>query len=376
MTSLLESLLSRGLSRLRVGAGPWLSGDITAQPGAGMAIDAAGNVLTFSATGAGAGVSLLRFVQDGTVRTYTGEVGLNGQDGVRIFVDDLESIGIGLNGTLLPEGTEAPLTSAIARLRYTASAVGTGNGWRIQGQDGTTQGGDVELAGGDGTAKGRVLFGYISAGLFNETLSWNHNTLNLGGGHTIASRAYTQSGGIAATPWLHTQDLTAGTLASAIAATIGAWRFRYTFSDTTRTPLELQYDRVIVSGRLSQQQAASSVVSAHVDNVSVDTATVTATPIASYTMGLGEIVTVTVALQHDNGTTSGRTLYTHTFRRSTGGSSSATGSAEDLSVPAKKLGHGATITLTGATIDVNVVAAAATATKHRGQVSWEIGSIA
>lgn len=262
----------------------------------------------------------------------------------------------------------------LVQLKGGAAPSGTGGPVILSGGDGGTAGGDVQIAGGDGTAKGAVRFGYISAGLFTQRWSIGMNYIADSAGLTFGSRLWEQSGGIAATPWVFRTNLTGGTLATAISNTIASFEWKYDFSDTSRKPLELQYDRAIVSGKLVHKQAVSSKIRVEVDPVDVDTSSTTATTISSYTVGVSEMVTVTATLQHDNGTTNGRTVYTHTFRSNGAGAVTATGSAEDMSLASKALGHTQTITVASGVISVKVVAAAATATKHRGQVAYEIGS--
>ena len=208
MTSLLEKLLSSASTRLRVGAGPWISGDITAQAGAGMTIVDVGQTITISASGGGsalpspytATIPVSGPYLDGLL--ITGPAGsypstdppplvLRGRDNTDTTNDknggsvivrggDLALANVGGNGggSAILQGGDGPYPGA-ARMVGGTSPIGGGY-CQLQGADATTAdtpGGGIDLFGGDalGSAEGgRFYF----AGGFSPT--------GIGGGFSVA----------------------------------------------------------------------------------------------------------------------------------------------------------------------------------------------
>ena len=155
----------------------------------------------------------------------------------------------GGGGSALPSPFTATLVGG--NLRITAPSSATPKSIDIWGQDASSgTGGGLRFAGGDGSTKGPISFGYVSAGTYNETLSWDQTTLQLAGLFKLTNRLLSVSGGIASTPWDFKHDYSATTFATALAATLPAYRLRYLFSDKTVTAFKVEYDRVTTEGML------------------------------------------------------------------------------------------------------------------------------
>ena len=155
----------------------------------------------------------------------------------------------GGGGSALPSPFTATLVGG--NLRITAPSSATPKSIDIWGQDASSgTGGGLRFAGGDGSTKGPISFGYVSAGTYNETLSWDQTTLQLAGLFKLTNRLLSVSGGIASTPWDLKHDFSATTFATALAATLPAYRLQYVFSDKTVTALRVEYDRVTTEGML------------------------------------------------------------------------------------------------------------------------------
>ena len=95
MGTLLDKLTA-GFSRLRVGAGAFLSGDITLQAGAGTTIDTAGNTITIASSGGGGGGGVTE-LQTLDPASFTGPVTLAGGVGIDVYQDDGSTIGFAVD---------------------------------------------------------------------------------------------------------------------------------------------------------------------------------------------------------------------------------------------------------------------------------------
>lgn len=172
-----------------------------------------------------------------------------------------DTVQIGLSSfalvRLAPSTTSWATNSAYERLRFDANSA-TPKTLDLFGQDGTGgTGGDLRFAGGDGSLKGEILFGYVSAGNFNET--WRVTQSGLTHSNAASTR-YGQKEILTDAGWRFFHNYGGVSRATAIGAGVGTWKIDYVFSDQTVTPLAVDHDKVTAAGILDLANGSSDTV--------------------------------------------------------------------------------------------------------------------
>lgn len=203
MTSLLEKLLSSASTRLRVGAGPWISGDITAQAGAGMTIVDVGDVLTFSASGGGSALpSPWTATVDGSDNLTVTAPTVTNANGANATIKGQSAHETGApasweGGSITIEGGDTDATDAgipgYARiLGGGTGGLGGGRAW-VQGAHGIYTGGEAVVQGGNASyvdgAGGSISVlggdGGTGSGAFGGPIAITGGTASGGQGGTL-----------------------------------------------------------------------------------------------------------------------------------------------------------------------------------------------
>ena len=340
-------------------------------------------------SGGGGGGSFTGITLDDPVASFSSTAKFVGYDGVYFTTSGTE-IGWHLNGTLVPSAWTSIVNSAGWSL-FIAPAAGTGKRIRLFAQPSTDgDGGSIELFSGDGaTSNGSVKWGRQSP--YGD--SWESGRLTTAGIEFCREESPETSSTIGGGA---TSDMTFRRLQASVTkgmvfelvsdtpdgdhAFEAFYRFSYGTNSSLRIPLIIGYESVRVSGDIVQAQPeAFSPSELDVTSEcapSVTTSSTTATLLTSRGINTNETISVTVDCLHDNGTATGRTVYTAVFRRGAGSATTETAAVDITPSSAMKKSHAVTIALNGNTIEVKVVAATSTSTKHRAQVAWVVGSIA
>lgn len=339
--------------------------------------------------GPGGGGSFASITLTSPSTSFTTTANFVGYDGVYFTAPGSNEIGFNLNGTLVPPSWDS--VGGTSWVLYIAQAPGTGRKIDFYAQPSTDGiGGSIRLFSGDGaTESGGVKWGrqtiygdvFTSGRLDRLGIGFNIDedtteTARINSGIGIGPLSFTkfQASATQSMEFGLESDTADGDLAFE-----AFYRFAYQTNASLRIPLIIGYESVRVSGTITQvQPEAFSPSEMDVTSEcapSVSTSSTTPTLLTSLAVPTNRCVTVTVSCQHDNGTTTGRTVYSAVFRRGAGSASTETAAVDITPSSAMKKSHAVTIALNSNTIEIKVVAASATATKHRAQVAWEVGTI-
>lgn len=338
--------------------------------------------------GGGGGGSFTGIALTDPVASFATSATFVAYDGIYFTAPGGGEIGWNLNGTLVPPSWTSMVTDGW--VLYIAPAAGTGKKIELYAQPSTDGiGGSIGLFSGNGaTESGSVSWGrqstsgdtWVSGRLTTAGIEFcreeSPETSSTIGGGAVGDMTFRRL----------QASVTKGMVFELVSDTPDGdhafeafYRFSYGTNSSLRIPLIIGYESVRVSGTITQvQPEAFSPSEMDVTSEcapSVSTSSTTPTLLTSLAVPTNRCVTVTVSCQHDNGTTTGRTVYSAVFRRGAGSASTETAAVDITPSSAMKKSHAVTIALNSNTIEIKVVAASATATKHRAQVAWEVGTI-